>query len=75
MNMASWFNMKAFKKVAWAAAIFAVIFTIVNVFVIGGDAFVIQIGDIMPIILSILTTVTVYLLWRTFAPGTASRKL
>lgn len=67
--------MKAFKRATWIAATIAVIFSVVNLFVIGGDSFVIALGDVAPIILSILTFTTVIILWRTFAPGTASRKL
>lgn len=75
MNLASAFTMKAFKRATWIAATIAVIFSVVNLFVIGGDSFVIALGDVAPIILSILTFTTVIILWRTFAPGTASRKL
>ncbi len=75
MNLTSIFTQKTFSRVAWGAVIIALLFSAISIFAIGGDDLVISLGDILPIPLSILTTLAAYFLWRTYSPGTASRKL
>lgn len=71
----SFFTKKHYRVVAWAAVAVSAVFLIVNLFVIGGDAFVIGLSDFLPIPLSIFTTLLAILLWLKFAPRSPGRKL
>ena len=62
------FSRRIFERIAWLAGVLSVVFILVNLFVIGGDAFVISISDILPIPLSILTTISSFVMWRKFVP-------
>ena len=74
MKTNTFFSKEQFNKVAWAAGAFAFTLTLINLFVIGGNEFVISLGDILPIILSIGTALMVYLMWHRFTPRSSSRK-
>jgi len=52
-----------------------VVYILIQLFVIGGDAFVITLGDSLPIPLAIVTAVLVFMMWRQFAPLNSGRKL
>ena len=71
----SFFTMKYYLIVAWAAVAVSAVFLLLNVFVIGGDAFIIGLSDFLPIPLSILTTLFALLLWHKFAPRSPGRTL
>ncbi len=68
MKRASFFNKEMFTKVSWAVIAISIIYVLINLFVIGGDALVIMLTDSLPIPLSIVTTIFAFLLWRKFAP-------
>ena len=73
-SRSSIFSKKVFERIAWLAAIVSVLFILMNVFVISGDSFVIATSDLLPIPLSILTTISSFVMWRKFVPrssGTA----
>jgi len=70
----SFFAKEQFNKVVWVTSAFAFTLTLVNLFVVGGDSFVIKLGDILPIMLSIGTALMVYFMWRKFPPNSSSRK-
>lgn len=64
----SLFSKAVFEQLARLAGVFSVVFILINLFVIGGDAFVINMSVILPIPLSILTTITSFVMWRKFVP-------
>lgn len=68
MRLSTLYSKEWFIRISWIAVILSVLFFVINVFVIGGDAFVISSSDILPIPLSILTTIASFVMWRKFVP-------
>ena len=68
MKLRSFFTKEMFTKVSWAVIAISIIYVLINLFVIGGDALVITLTDSLPIPLSIITTILAFILWRKFAP-------
>lgn len=68
MKRASFFSKEMFTRVSWVVITISVIYILINLFVIGGDALVITLTDSLPIPLSIVTTIIAFILWRKFAP-------
>ena len=73
MPKPEFFSLKSYKLVFWIVIGWIAAYTLVNLFVIGGDDFVIGLTDFYPIILASLTTLFAYLLWRKFPHGSAAR--
>jgi hypothetical protein len=68
VRLSTLYSKEWFIRISWIAVILSVLFFVINVFVIGGDAFVISSSDILPIPLSILTTISSFVMWRKFVP-------
>lgn len=68
MKASSLFSKEWYIRFSWIAVLFCIFFFVVNVFVIGGDAVVIGISNILPIPLSILTAITSFAMLRKFVP-------
>ena len=69
------FSREVFERISWLAVILSVLFILMNVFVIGGDAFVIGFSDLLPIPLSILTTISSFVMWRKFVPRSSGTSM
>jgi hypothetical protein len=75
VKRSAFFSLETFTKVAWSSLAVMVVFIIIQLFVIGGDAFVMTLADSMPIPLAIVNAVLVFMMWRQFAPLNRGRKL
>ncbi len=68
MSRASLFTRERYLHISHAVLAAGVIYTAVELFAIGGDAFVIELAYAVTSILSLITGVTVFWLWRRFLP-------
>ncbi len=75
MKRSSIFTREIFNKVAWISFGIAAVYIVIQLFVIGGDTFVITLSDTLPIPLAILNAVLVFIMWQKFAPLNKGRKL
>lgn len=75
MQFSSLFTKKSFIWVACEAFAVSLLFAIINIFVIGGDQFVITLSDVLPIPLAILTAFFALNLWRKFDYQSSGRTL
>ncbi len=71
----SLFSREIFNIIAGLVVVLAIVFILINVFVIGGDDFVISISDLVPIPLSIMTTVSSFVMWRKFVPRSSGTSM
>jgi hypothetical protein len=73
MSLPKLLSNRQFQEVTAAAGISALIYLIINLFVIGGDEFVFQLNSFLVSPLSIVTVVMAMLLWRQMKIGVQSR--
>ena len=71
----SLFSKEVYIRIAWLTGFLSVLFILVNIFVIGGDDFVISISDLVPIPLSIITTISSFVMWRKFVPHSSGTSM
>ncbi len=69
------FSREVYIRIAWLTGFLSVLFILVNIFVIGGDDFVISISDLVPIPLSIITTISSFVMWRKFVPHSSGTSM
>ncbi|HLP81452.1 MAG TPA: hypothetical protein VK141_05615, partial [Nitrosomonas sp.] len=72
MNLPQLASNKHFKTATVFAAILIAVYTIINVFVIGGDEFIIEIGNYITVPLAILTILISIMLWKQVSGNTNS---
>jgi len=75
LGNSSLFTREKYILIAKIAMTVAVGYALIQLLVIGGDTFVINCSDAIPFPLSLLTTITVFLLWRRFLPFSSGRPL
>ena len=75
MKMPKIFMNRQFRWVAIAIVIFMLVLTFINVFIVGGDAFIYNLNSSVDPPLSILVTVSAALLWRRMSKEKHNRVL